>query len=93
MAARKPHGVVAPSSLAFSSSESESIVTSVVGLGVLPPGPFFGRRRLLRFVGEVAFGEEAESMATRKPHGVVAPTPLASSSSKSDVVLTCLLDL
>ncbi len=32
-------------------------------------------------------------MEARKPHGVVAPTPLASSSSESDVVLTCLLDL
>ncbi len=93
MAARKPHGVVAPSPSASSSSESESITASVVGLGVLPPGLFFWRRRLLRFIGEVAFGEEAESMAAHKPHGVVAPTPLPSSSSRSDLVLTCLLDL
>ncbi len=32
-------------------------------------------------------------MAAGKPHGVMAPTPLASSSSESGVVVTCLLVL
>ncbi len=93
MAAGKPHGVVAPTPLASSFSESKSIITSLDGLGVRALGPLFLRQRLLWFIGEVAFGAEAESMAAGKPHGVVAPTPLASSSSESDVVLTCLLDL
>ncbi len=31
-------------------------------------------------------------MAAGEPHGVVAPAPLASSSSETDLVLTCLLD-
>ncbi len=41
MTASKPHGVVAPTPLASSSSESESIITSLDGLGVLPPVLFF----------------------------------------------------
>ncbi len=41
MEASKPNGVVAPTPLASTSSESESIIPKFDGLGVLALGPFF----------------------------------------------------
>ncbi len=48
-------------------------------------GPGLLLERFLSFVGDIAFGAGAESMAAGQPHGVAAPESSASTSSDLEI--------
>ncbi len=82
MAASKPHGVMAPTSLASISlqMESESPPPKLADLALFLGFEIDGFQS---FIGEVSFGVGAKSMTAGQPHGGVAPTSSTSTSMQA----------